>query len=128
MIDYVQLPLLDGEQIEDLETIMGVQGFASFLSLFAQELTQRPAAILALYAQGDAGAAGHTAHYLKGAALNVGASRIAALLSAIESAPEMALPALMTDLPRIVAATDCPVRDLLALIDSDMPIERRAAA
>ncbi len=110
--------LLDTGKLADLAATIGGANVDRLLAMMADELAHAPAAIARLIELGDLDAAGPAAHALKGAALNVGAVRIADLARRIEQACEAGDP-LEAFGPMLLAAADSTAR-LIA--------ERRQAA
>ena len=108
-------PLLDSERTEDLLQTIGFEAFAEFLASFASELDNRPKIIAEQWALGDYAAARASAHYLKGAALTIGAVRIAALCESIERADEARSERLVGLLRETAAETGRAVQALIAL-------------
>ncbi len=81
-------PILDHERLRGLTSSLGEANVQRLLDLFDIELQTRPAAIAGLLRAGDIVAARSQAHSLKGAALGVGAVRLAQDSAAIETAPD----------------------------------------
>lgn len=98
-------PLLDTGKLADLEATIGRANVDRLLAMMADELAHAPAAIARLIEIDDRDAAAPAAHALKGAALNVGATRIADLARRIEQACEAGEP-LESFGPMLLAAAD----------------------
>ncbi len=108
-------PLLDAEQAEDLLQTTGFEAFAEFLANFSGELENRPAIIAEQWALGDHAAARASAHYLKGAALVIGAARIAALCESIERSDDARSGRLIGLLQPVAEETGRSLRALIAV-------------
>ena len=76
------------------------------MASFATELADRPACIARLAAMGDAETARFQAHYLKGAALSIGATAVARACDALEHGSD-------TDLPHLADALASRARETL---------------
>lgn len=98
-------PLLDTAKLTELEATIGAANVDRLMAMMADELTRSPGAIARLIERGDHGAAGPAAHALKGAALNVGAARIADLARRIEQACDAGEP-IEAFGPMLLAAAD----------------------
>lgn len=99
------MSFIDPQKLGDLEATIGTANLDRLLAMMADELARAPAAIARLIELGDRDAAGSAAHALKGAALNVGAVRIADLSRRIEKACEAGQP-LEAFGPMLLAAAD----------------------
>ncbi|MEZ0498189.1 PAS domain-containing protein [Sphingomonas sp. IW22] len=80
------LVLLNDDKLASLESTVGGALVERFLQMLSDEVSKRPPLIARLIAEGDRAAAGAEAHALKGAALNIGADRIADVANRIETA------------------------------------------
>lgn len=89
---------------DDLLALLGPAGVERLMASFAAELSERPTLIAHLVGDGDMGAARFQAHYLKGAALSLGASAIARACTAIEDGAD-------GDLPQLASALATCARD-----------------
>lgn len=88
----------DPATADDLLAVLGPAGVERLMASFATELCERPTLIAHLVGDGDSGAARFQAHYLKGAALSVGAAAIARACTAIEEGADRDLPQLASAL------------------------------
>jgi PAS domain S-box-containing protein len=82
------VPLLDHERLRGLTSSLGATNVRRLLDLFDIEVRTRPTAIAGLLRGGEIVAARSQAHSLKGAALGVGALRLAHDSASIETAPD----------------------------------------
>lgn len=98
-------PLLDTAKLAELEATIGAGNIDRLLAMMADELAHAPGAIARLIEIDDRAAAAPAAHALKGAALNVGALRIADLARRIETACEAGEP-IEAFGPMLLAAAD----------------------
>jgi CheY-like chemotaxis protein/HPt (histidine-containing phosphotransfer) domain-containing protein len=78
-------PLLDREVNASLVDALGAEGFQAMVGLFAQDLGMRLTEIDAAILDGNLPAAAKTAHYLRGAAANLGFIRLAMMIATVES-------------------------------------------
>ena len=90
---------------DDLCAILGRDGVDRLMASFAAELADRPATIVRLASDGDAIGARFQAHYLKGAALSIGAGAVAAACDALEHGADRDLPHLAQALATCAGAT-----------------------
>ncbi len=100
--------LLDRQINADLVEVLGVEGFLNMVGLFDRDLSARLEEIDAAIAGGNLAAAARTAHYLRGAAANLGFVRLAAMFSSLETAAQgdEAVPAdILAHLERIAFRT-----------------------
>ncbi|MDE0933539.1 MAG: Hpt domain-containing protein [Novosphingopyxis baekryungensis] len=105
--------LLDQEQLDELIDTIGFEPFMDFVQSFIAELRLRPRIIGDHFAKGDRDATRSSAHYFKGAALSVGAARVAALTGAIERAPEDDTGPLIAQLHRASMQTEQAIHELI---------------
>jgi HPt (histidine-containing phosphotransfer) domain-containing protein len=87
---------------------LGVEGFLSMVDLFDRDLAPRLLEIDAAIAAGNLAAAAKTAHYLRGAAANLGFIRLATMFATLETAAKgnAVVPAgLLASLERIASKT-----------------------
>ena len=107
-------PVLDSDHVADLVALDKGAGavFRRFVDLFVTKAPERMALLAKCEADADCVSLAETAHSLRGAAGNVGAFRLAALLGRIEAAGKT------SDLPA--------ARVALALLDAEYA-ETRAA-
>lgn len=77
-------PLLDLAKLDEMAAIFGEAARDSLMRRLIEELAVRPAEIAAAAASGDRAQTCAAAHYLRGAALSVGAARVALIADAIE--------------------------------------------
>jgi HPt (histidine-containing phosphotransfer) domain-containing protein len=105
MIDWHDAALIDRERIEEFAEFLPGEQVALLVRAFTRELQTRPSMILHLVRTGDMANARAAAHLLKGAALSIGGSRIAALAAALEKAAEADVAALADELPLVALDT-----------------------
>jgi CheY-like chemotaxis protein len=103
---------IDCRQLREIRQALGPARTTQLLTLFAQELASRPAAIREALGRSDLAAAAAEAHSLKGASLSIGGRTVGRAAAAIERALEATGPgcagrlhAALRDLDRAVAST-----------------------
>lgn len=84
-------PLIDPSQLQEFAEFLPGAQVLQLIRTFTKELETRPSMVLHLARQGDLANARAAAHFLKGAALSVGARRIALLADTVEHARDTAL-------------------------------------
>ena len=86
---YQEIPLVDRKRIDELSLMDDDGSFLrELVDLFAQDSESSLKEIQSSLAAGDQANVKKLAHRLKGSALSIGASRLGALASEIELAPE----------------------------------------
>ncbi|WP_019514973.1 Hpt domain-containing protein [Sphingomonas sp. Mn802worker] len=98
-IDLGSAPLIDPAQLRDYAEFLPGAQVLQLIRTFIRELETRPSMVLHLARQGDLANARAAAHFLKGAALSIGARRIALLADQVEHAGDDAIVALAQELP-----------------------------
>lgn len=89
--DLHDAPLIDPSQLRDFAEFLPGAQVLQLIRTFTKELETRPSMVLHLARQGDGANARAAAHFLKGAALSVGARRIALLADSVERADDATL-------------------------------------
>lgn len=112
MNDWSDAPLIDRERIDEFAEFLPGEQVALLVRAFTRELQTRPSMILHLVRSGDITNARAAAHLLKGAALSIGGSRIAALAAAVEKASEAGVADLAEELPICALDTLADLDDL----------------
>lgn len=84
--------LLDEAKLASLTRAVGAEQVDRLLAMMTRETAAGPPAILRAIADGDRAAAARAAHDMKGAALSIGATRLAEALRGIERAAETDAP------------------------------------
>ncbi len=79
-------PLIDPAQLREFAEFLPGAQVLQLIRTFTNEMQTRPSMVLHLAREGDLTRARAAAHYLKGAALSVGARRIALLADTVEHA------------------------------------------
>lgn len=92
-------PLIDPAQLRDYAEFLPGAQVLQLIRTFTKELETRPSMVLHLARQGDLANARAAAHFLKGAALSIGARRIALLADTVEHAGADAIVACAQELP-----------------------------
>ncbi|WP_375270431.1 Hpt domain-containing protein [Sphingomonas sp.] len=90
-LDLSAVPLIDPSQLRDFADFLPGAQVVQLIRTFTKELETRPSMVLHLARQGDHANARAAAHFLKGAALSVGARRIALLADSVERAADSSL-------------------------------------
>ncbi|PCD03891.1 hypothetical protein COC42_06070 [Sphingomonas spermidinifaciens] len=103
------IPVLDAAKLADLEATIGAANTDRLLAMMTDELGRAPGAIAGLIDAGEDEALATAAHALKGAALNVGAARVADIARRIERACEAGEPT-EAFAPMLLAAADLTAR------------------
>ena len=83
-IDWRTCPEVDNGTVSALVAALGAETFADLKTQFAVDLQTQAAAHLQARRDGDGSAARQTAHALRGAALNIGLTRLGHLAGALE--------------------------------------------
>jgi HPt (histidine-containing phosphotransfer) domain-containing protein len=99
VVTATSAPLIDPTQLHEFAEFLPGAQVVQLIRTFTKELETRPSMVLHLARQGDLANARAAAHFLKGAALSVGARRIALLADAVEHAEGGALLAQAQELP-----------------------------
>lgn len=79
--------LVDAAHLADLTAVLGAEVVAPMIVSLVADLTATPARIAALIDAGEGDAARAAAHGLRGAALGIGCTCVAALAGRIENGP-----------------------------------------
>lgn len=97
--DQHAAPLIDPAQLREFADFLPGAQVLQLIRTFTKEMETRPSMVLHLARQGDLPNARAAAHFLKGAALSVGARRIALLADTVEHAGDDAIVAHAQELP-----------------------------
>ena len=92
-------PLIDPAQLREYAEFLPGAQVLQLIRTFTKELETRPSMVLHLARQGDHANARAAAHFLKGAALSIGARRIALLADMVEHAAADGVVACAQELP-----------------------------
>lgn len=98
-IEAEQAPLIDPAQLRDYAEFLPGAQVLQLIRTFTKELETRPSMVLHLARQGDLANARAAAHFLKGAALSIGARRIALIADTVEHASDDAIVPQAQELP-----------------------------
>jgi len=98
-VTTISAPLIDPSQLREFADFLPGAQVQQLIRTFTKELETRPSMVLHLARQGDGANARAAAHFLKGAALSVGARRIALLADTVEYADDAALLGHAQELP-----------------------------
>ena len=82
---FDEVTTLDSDRLDELTAAIGHDGVAALLDLFTDDLTARPSLIAQLAASGQIAELRDEAHNLRGAAANVGASALTAIIAELET-------------------------------------------
>lgn len=85
------MPLFDDERIEELRAVLGGEQVAILLAAFARELAHRPSLLRECVDRGADADIRKAAHLFRGAALSVGALRVANVAHDLEHASAAAI-------------------------------------
>ena len=97
--NHSSAPVIDPSQLREFADFLPGAQVLQLIRTFTKELETRPSMVLHLARQGDLANARAAAHFLKGAALSIGARRIALLADAVERADDPALVEHAQELP-----------------------------
>jgi HPt (histidine-containing phosphotransfer) domain-containing protein len=114
--DPAGAPLIDPAQLQEFAEFMPGAQVLQLIRTFTKELETRPSMVLHLARQGDHTNARAAAHFLKGAALSVGARRIALLADTVEHADDQAIVARAQELPACALDTLCELGSVEATL------------
>lgn len=109
-------PLIDPAQLREFAEFLPGAQVLQLIRTFTKELETRPSMVLHLARQGDGANARAAAHFLKGAALSVGARRIALLADTVEHATEAELVVHAQELPGCALDTLCELESVTATL------------
>ena len=118
---------LDCRQLRDIREALGPARTAQLLTLFAQELAARPAAIRHAVGRNDLAAAAAQAHSLKGASLSIGGRTVGEAAAALERVLATPAPAQAERLHAALGELDRAVASTIAALPHELVAEPCAA-
>lgn len=105
MTAWRDAPLLDAGVIAQLQADLEADEMAEILAAFAADIHSRAGELAAALAAGDTGLAQRAAHSLKGAALNLGRSRLGLICAHFQHADLAGIAALWPEFAALCDAT-----------------------